>query len=130
MAILALTDYQGCAVILQGRCITHQALAAVGGTERITMVTAFRPRDPFVPDSSVLTTIRPISEPSELYFQWTEYRIKVLQARVRGMLEVLQEQHRAGRRTDVKKIKHFLQLQEEWIACTNREIVEVQGEEA
>ncbi|KIW99394.1 uncharacterized protein Z518_11382 [Rhinocladiella mackenziei CBS 650.93] len=114
----------GCAVVLQGRCISHQALAAAGGVERITMVTAFRPRNPLVPDSSVLTTIRPISESSELYFQWTEYRMEVLQERLRRMLKVLEEQHRANKPTDIKKIKKFLQQQEEWIAGTNREIVE------
>ncbi|KAF2138211.1 uncharacterized protein K452DRAFT_277207 [Aplosporella prunicola CBS 121167] len=112
----------GCAIVLQGRYITHQALAAVGGTERITMITAFRPRDAFMPDDSVLTTIRPITNLSELYFQWTEYRIEILQERLRGMLKVLEEQHRAERPTDVKRIKEFLKLQEEWLSITNKEI--------
>ena len=86
------------------------------------MITAFRPRDPFMSDDSVLTTIRPITNLSELYFQWTEYRIEVLQERLRGMLKVLEEQHRADRPTDVKRIKEFLKLQEEWISITNIEI--------
>jgi hypothetical protein len=86
------------------------------------MITSYRPRDPFVMDSSVLTTIRPLTEHSELYFQWTEYRVEVLQERLRGMLKVLEEQHGANRRTDVVRIKKFLQEQEEWIASTNREI--------
>jgi len=119
-----LTLVQGCAVVLQGRRILHQALAATGGTERITMITAFRPRDAMIPDSSVLTTIRPITNLSDLYFEWTEYRTKVLQERLRLMLEVLQEQHRAGKPTDVKKMKDFLQQQEEWLSITNKEIVE------
>jgi len=77
-----------------------------------------------VRDTSVLTTIRPISEPSELYFQWSTYRLEVLQGRLRVMLRQLEEAHRANRRTDVKKIKQFLQQQEEWLMDTNREMVE------
>jgi hypothetical protein len=116
---------KGSAVVLQGRHITHQALAAVGGAERITMITSFRPRDPLVPDSSVLTSIRPISNLSELYFQWTEYRVEVLQGRLQVMLDMLREQHRAGNPTDVVKIKEFLKQQEDWLCSTNREIVPV-----
>ncbi|EXJ75773.1 uncharacterized protein A1O5_00280 [Cladophialophora psammophila CBS 110553] len=113
----------GSGVVLQGRHITHQALAAVGGTERITMVTAFRPRDPLIPDSSVLTTIRPITNLSDLYFQWTEYRVEVLQERLRLMLEFLREQHHAHKPTDATKIKEFLQQQADWLSITNKEIV-------
>ncbi|KEF52514.1 uncharacterized protein A1O9_11356 [Exophiala aquamarina CBS 119918] len=113
----------GSAVVLQGRCISHQALAAVGGGERITMITSFRPRDPMIRDTSVLTSIRPISEPSELYFQWSKYRLEVLQGRVRAMLHDLEETHHENRPTDIKKIKQFLQQQEEWMAGTNAEMV-------
>jgi hypothetical protein len=86
------------------------------------MITSYRPKDPFVRDSSVLTSIRPLTEHSELYFQWTEYRVEVLQERLRLMLKVLQEQHRAGRKTDIVRIKSFLQEQGDWIAGTSREI--------
>jgi hypothetical protein len=88
------------------------------------MVTAFRPRDPTLNDSSVLTTIRPITEPSQLYFQWTEYRIQVLQERLQRMLKDLQQQHYNEKPTDVKAVKKFLQQQEEWLYQTNKEIVE------
>ncbi|KAF1996224.1 hypothetical protein P154DRAFT_443854 [Amniculicola lignicola CBS 123094] len=113
----------GSAILLQGRYISHQALAALGGSERITMITSFRPRDPFVRDDSVLTSIRPISHHSELYYQWTKYRVEVMEERLRGMLKVLEEQHRADRPTDVKRIKEFLKEQEEWLAGTNQEII-------
>ncbi|KAF2265261.1 hypothetical protein CC78DRAFT_532665 [Lojkania enalia] len=113
----------GSAILLQGRVISHQALAAVGGKERITMITSFRPRDPFMVDDSVLTSIRPISDLSELYYQWTKYRVEVLEERLRGMLRVLEEQHRAERKTDAERIKRFLKEQEEWLAITEREII-------
>ncbi len=88
------------------------------------VVTSFRPRDATLHDSSVLTTIRPLTEGNELYFQWTQYRIEVLQERLRRMGEVLEEEHRAKKPTDVKRIKQFLKLQEEWLVMSNEEIIE------
>ncbi|GJC80490.1 hypothetical protein ColLi_03328 [Colletotrichum liriopes] len=117
---------KGSAVILQGRYVEHQALAAIGGAERITMITSFRPRDPCKKDDSVLTSIRPISEHSELYYQWIRYRFEVLQERLKAMLKTLKEDHDAGKQTNVKKIKYFLAQQEDYMAVTNREIVKTQ----
>lgn len=74
-------------------------------------------------DDSVLTSIRPITEHSELYFQWTEYRIEVLQERLRTMMKEMEKQHRAGRKTDKERIKQFLEQQEQWLKITNDEIV-------
>ncbi|KIW03326.1 uncharacterized protein PV09_05538 [Verruconis gallopava] len=113
----------GNAVVMQGRCLNHQALAAHGGVERIVAVTSFRPRDSMMMDTSVLTTIRPITDHSQLYYEWAEYRTEVLQDRLRAMLKVLREQHRAGRKTDKVRLKKFLKEQEEWLARTNEEIV-------
>lgn len=117
-----LTVVQGSAVVLQGRCISHQALAAIGGMERITMITSFRPRDVNVKDTSVLTSVRPLSEPSELYYQWTKYRLEVLQERIRKMCRALEDNHSRGKRTDIKEIKVFLQLQRRsgWLHLTRR----------
>jgi hypothetical protein len=56
----------GSAVVLQGRYIDHVALRALGSKERITAVTSYRPKDPLVKDDSILTTVRPVSELSEL----------------------------------------------------------------
>lgn len=41
---------KGTAVVMQGRYIEHQALEALGGRERISMVCAFRPKDAMVKD--------------------------------------------------------------------------------
>ncbi|KAI8266671.1 hypothetical protein K4K58_009370 [Colletotrichum sp. SAR11_239] len=108
-----------------GRYVEHQALAAIGGAERITMITSFRPRDPCVKDDSVLTSIRPISELSELYYQWAKYRAEVVRARLDAMLNTLEEDHDAGKQTDVRGIKQFLLQNEEYFAITNKEIVEM-----
>jgi hypothetical protein len=110
-------------VILQGRCINHQALAAYGGAERITSITAFRPKDPLMKDTSVLTTIRPISDHSELYYQWTKYRVEVLQERLKAMLATMERENRAQKPTDKARVKAYLREQEEWLAGTDREII-------
>jgi hypothetical protein len=76
----------GTAVVMQGRYIEHQALKALGGKERISMVTCFRPRSPLVPDETVLTGVRGISHKSELYSQYTEYRLEILEDRLRAKM--------------------------------------------
>ncbi|KAJ0382268.1 hypothetical protein COL922a_012915 [Colletotrichum nupharicola] len=124
-SVSQLTLLKGYAVILQGRYVEHQALAAIGGAERITIITSFRPRDPCVKDDSALTSIRPISELSELYYQWAKYRAEVVRARLDAILNTLEEDHDAGKQTDVRGIKQFLLQNEEYFAITNKEIVEL-----
>ncbi|MCJ1426128.1 hypothetical protein MMC29_004030 [Sticta canariensis] len=114
----------GCSVILQGRYIEHQALRALGTTERITMVTSFRPRDPTVRDDTVLTTVRPISDLSQLYFQFSEYRLEMLQERIRLRLEKMRETMLAGNKFETAVLKGFLKEQENFLAHMNKEIVE------
>lgn len=114
----------GCAVVLQGRYIEHQALRTLGTTERITMVTSFRPRCPNLPDDTVLTTVRPISNLSELYSQYSEYRLEILEERVRAQLRSFRENKRDGKKIDVKAMKDFIARQEDFLAHMNREMVE------
>ncbi|KAL8839243.1 MAG: hypothetical protein Q9176_004574 [Flavoplaca citrina] len=114
----------GCAVILQGRYIEHQALRALGTTERITMVTSFRPRSPNLPDDTVLTTVRPISNLSELYSQYSEYRLEILEERVRTQLRVLRENKRGGKKVNVKALKEFIRAQTDFLAHMEHEMVD------
>jgi len=108
--------FQGCAVILQGRHIEHQALRALGATERITMVTSFRPKSHNVQDDTVLTTVRPISNLSELYFQFSEYRLEILEERIRTQLKALRENETRGKKMNTKALKCFLREQELFLA--------------
>ncbi|KAK0833715.1 hypothetical protein LTR73_001478 [Friedmanniomyces endolithicus] len=89
----------GCAVVMQGRYITHQALRALGAQERITMVTSFRPRSPFLPDDSVLST------------------------RIQTQIKRLREDHDSGKKTDTKALKAFLDEQEQFVRRTNSEMI-------
>ncbi|KAI1178720.1 hypothetical protein F4777DRAFT_575660 [Nemania sp. FL0916] len=113
----------GCAVVLQGRYIEHRALRALGMTERITMVTSLRPRNPLVRDDTVLTTVRPISNINDLYNQFTEYRLQILEERIRLQLKEIHDLSAAGRRVPTKKLKAFFEEQEKFLAHMNNEMV-------
>ncbi|ORX96060.1 hypothetical protein BCR34DRAFT_498011 [Clohesyomyces aquaticus] len=115
---------EGCAVILQGRYITHQALRALGAKERITSVTSFRPRSPFLKDDSVLTTVRPISDLSELYYDFAEYRCEIMEERLRKERKDIIARRRAQKKFDTLGHKKFLEESLAFMGHTNNEIVE------
>lgn len=96
----------------------------MGAQERITSVTSFRPRSPYLKDDTVLTTVRPISKLSELYYDFGEYRLAMLEERLRTQLKVMRESHAAGKKLDTKGFKKFLDEQQRFIERTNEEIVE------
>ncbi|RYP79583.1 hypothetical protein DL769_002893 [Monosporascus sp. CRB-8-3] len=124
MKVRGLQMRKGCAVVLQGRHIEHQALRALGTTERITMVTSFRPRCPRVRDDTVLTTVRPVSDLRELYRQFAEYRLEILEERVRRQLRELRDAHAAGGRVPTCRLRAFFAEQERFLAHMNREMVD------
>ncbi|PYH73857.1 uncharacterized protein BO88DRAFT_432208 [Aspergillus vadensis CBS 113365] len=115
---------KGSAVILQGRYIEHKALRALGATERITMVTSFRPRASSVKDDTVLTTVRPISNLNELYHQFTEYRFELLGERLRDVNRLMRDQQRARRTFDTRAAKNFIREQIDFLEHMDKEIVE------
>ena len=117
-------NVQGCAVVLQGRYIEHQALRALGATERITMVTSFRPKCHTYKDDTVLTTVRPISDLSELYYQFSEYRLEILEERIRAQRKAMRENESRGKKFNTKTLKGFLSEQETFLAHMNREMVD------
>ena len=115
---------EGCAVILQGRYITHQALRALGARERITAVTSWRPRSPFVKDDSVLRTVRPVSDLNELYYDFAEYRLEILEQRIKKAREEMQEQRQMGGKFDTQGHKTFLEESVAFLRHTDGELVE------
>lgn len=88
------------------------------------MVTSFRPKDPFIRDDTVLTTVRPISNLVELYAQFSEYRLEILEERIRAELKVIREARAAGKGVSTSKLKAFLKEQQLFLEHTNREIVD------
>ena len=87
------------------------------------MVTSFRSRNPHLADDSVLSTTRPISDLSDLYYEFGRYRLQMVEERIRDQVKQLDEAHAAGRRTDTKALKRFLEEQERFFSHTNSEVV-------
>lgn len=112
--------------MMQGRYIEHQALKAHGGRERISMVTSFRPKCPLVRDESVLTGSRPISKWSELYTEWMEYRLEVLEERIRAQLKAERQRQIAKRPFDIPTVWRFLEQQKKYLETTMEELIEVE----
>lgn len=108
---------------MQGRYIEHQALKALGGRERISMVTCFRPKSPLIKDETVLVGVRGISDPSELYTQYTEYRLEILEERIRHRMKKERERELAKRPFDTFEIKRFLTQQKLFLESMLTEIV-------
>ncbi|BAE63227.1 unnamed protein product [Aspergillus oryzae RIB40] len=115
----------GTAMVLQGRYIEHQALKAVGGRERISMVTSFRPRSPIIKDETVLTGVRGISDLSTLYSQYTDYRLELLEERLRLMLKEERRRQIANHPFDLPKVRKFLVEQKEFLDSMLEELIEV-----
>ncbi|KAL1874096.1 hypothetical protein Plec18167_006030 [Paecilomyces lecythidis] len=115
----------GTAVVLQGRYIEHQALKALGGRERITMVTSFRAKSPFIKDETVLTGVRPISILSDLYNQYTQYRLEVLEDRIRDRLKRERQRELAKRPFDIADVRKWLMEQRGFIDSMLQEIYDV-----
>lgn len=88
------------------------------------MVTSFRPRSPALPDDTVLTTVRPVSDLSELYFQFSEYRLEMLEKRIRKQLKQMRERRGARRSFDTQGMKRFIVEQEKFLAHMDKEMVE------
>ncbi|KAJ1300001.1 hypothetical protein OPQ81_011835 [Rhizoctonia solani] len=86
----------GWAIMLQGRYIDHVALGAYGAPERVTMVTSYRAKNVMVPDDSVLTTIRPMVNVNELYYEWSTYRLDLLAERFKQQSEILKKKRGNG----------------------------------
>ena len=88
------------------------------------MVTSFRPKSPFLRDDSVLTSVRPISDLSELYFEFAEYRLAMLEERVRTQLKVIRNGREASKKFNTQAFKKFLTEQAAFIEHTFNELVD------
>ncbi|PWY87953.1 hypothetical protein BO94DRAFT_59491 [Aspergillus sclerotioniger CBS 115572] len=116
----------GTAVIMQGRYIEHQALKSIGGRERISMVTAFRPKSPAIRDEAILTGSRAISNWSELYTEYSEYRLELLEERIRAMLKKERIRKSGKRPFNISDMQHFLDEQKAFIESMMVELIEVE----
>ncbi|KAF2108028.1 hypothetical protein BDV96DRAFT_556853 [Lophiotrema nucula] len=83
----------GSAVLLQGRYITHTAAPVTNMPERVTIVTSFRPKNPALVDDTTNANVRNKSHLTELYYQWTTYRLDVLAERARIAAAALRDRY-------------------------------------
>lgn len=75
-------------------------------------------------DDSVLTTVRPISDLNELYSQWAEYRVDIVEERCRRLVRKVRERKRVGRDFDVVGVKAELEELAGVLQRTAAEIVD------
>lgn len=61
--------------------------------ERVTIVTSFRPKNPLLVDDTTNANIRNKSHHSELYYQWTTYRLDVMAQRAQLAAKALRERY-------------------------------------
>lgn len=88
------------------------------------MVTSFRPKSPLIRDDTVLTTVRPVSNLPDLYSQYSEYRLEILEERIRAELKEIRKYRAAGRGISTKKLKAFLEEQQRFLEHMNAEVVD------
>lgn len=93
---------------MQGRYITHQAMRALGAQERITSVTSFRPKSALLKDDTELRTVRGVSDLNELYYDFAEYRLKLLEEQIQQERERIQAARKAGEHFGSAQHKQFL----------------------
>lgn len=101
-------------------------MKALGGRERISMVTAFRPKSHLVRDEMVLSGSRAISNWSELYTGYTGYKMELLEERPRAKLKEEKQRERSNRPLDIPGMKRFLEEQKALLELTIEEFMEVE----
>jgi hypothetical protein len=109
---------------MQGRYINHQALKALGGRERISMITSFRPKSSLAKDESVLTGVRGISNLNELYSDYAQYRLEILEERIRDRLRTERQRVLGQKPFKTQDFKAFLAEQTAFLESTSNELVE------
>lgn len=113
-------------MVMQGRYLHHQALKAIGGRERISMVTPFRPRDPLVRDEVLLVGVRGISDLSELYPQYYDYRLNVLEERIRARKKAERARETARRPFNLQEERAWIREQRDYLDSMLNEMFEVE----
>ena len=86
----------------------------MGGRERISMVTCFRPKSPYVRDENVLTGVRVISYKEQLYAQYAEYRLEILEERIRAKIKDERERERGNGKFDIEGARRWLMEQRDF----------------
>lgn len=87
-------------------------------------MTSFRPKSAFARDDTVLRTVRPVSNLSELYYDFAEYRLEMMEERVRAERQKIKARHKGGDAMDMLGHKEFLGDMIRFAAQSDMELVE------
>lgn len=123
---------QGSAAILQGRLIEHIAPSPLGASERITMVTSYRAKNPLIRDDSVLSTVKPEinfgSRYNDFYPDWIKYRSEIIIERINHLNEKVKAERESGKKFDKESSIDCLKDIEKYLSHTVNEM-EISDEE-
>ncbi|KAG0124085.1 hypothetical protein HOY82DRAFT_581993 [Tuber indicum] len=108
----------GSAAVLQGGSLKHLALMAKNSPDRITLVTSYRAKAVGLWDISFLTNVRPYTDLSVLYPQWSAYRLRVLSENTAAMTRRL-----ASSSVPRAELETFIRRQQEYLRITTEQIV-------
>ncbi|PWW75889.1 hypothetical protein C7212DRAFT_357969 [Tuber magnatum] len=108
----------GSAAVLQGGSLKHLALMAKNSPDRITLVTSYRAKAVGLWDISFLTNVRPYTDLSVLYPQWSAYRLRVLSENTAAMTRRL-----ATTSVPQAELEAFLRKQQEYLRTTTDQMV-------
>ncbi|KAL1595716.1 hypothetical protein SLS60_009405 [Paraconiothyrium brasiliense] len=101
-----------------------QAMRALGAQERITSVTSFRPKSALLKDDTELRTVRGVSDLNELYYDFAEYRLELLQEQVQHERERVAAARRASEQFATIAHKQFLERVTAFSNQSSHELVE------
>lgn len=73
--------------------------------------------------------MRPISDLNELYSQWTEYRVEIVEERCRRLVKKVRDRKRVGRDFDLVSVKSELEELKLILERTSKEIVDEREKE-
>jgi len=99
-------------------------MTAGPGRERLSMVTSLWPKSAFVRDESFLTNIRTVSNNDELYLQFAEYRLEMLEERTRAQLQDIRSKRKEGSKVTTSVLKRFIEEQQEHLRVTDLALLE------
>lgn len=116
----------GNAAMLQGRLIEHIAPSPEGATERITMVTSFRAKNPLTTEDSILATVKPEvsfgSRYNQFYPQWIKYRSEIIKQRLNHLNDKIEEESKEGKIFDKEGSMEYLKSIDEYLSRTFKEM--------
>lgn len=106
--------------MLQGGEVQHLAARALGVKERISTITSYRADVSGLYDSSFITNIRPYSDNTVLYKQWTSYRLEKMKLEIdRLQFEISQ----SPGCLNTNAVEIFVEDQIKYLKRTSRQLI-------